>query len=1135
MTDPGLPVGPLGPSRVNASNQSGLMNTVTGNGPQYVAVHGGSIRVYNSTDNGTTSEVVLPAASVALWLNSLAAPLAMLDRHNELLRKRAAGTCDWVFESKPYVAWKQESSQCQILWMHGNFGCGKSVLASYIAHSLRKEAKATSDPACLYLSFCDEPDQKQPEFDQIIAAMIKQLVEQKEDRGIYVTADLNKHHQNYMDDPGSKQLPSSEIFELLLSRELEFSHQVYMIIDGLEYCNKAQSALIQMIQRLSLNMKVKVLFTTRSGEKLAGDLKHDQELHLDIEATQSDIRRYILYRIRTEKAMEFVFEEKQQDAGFLGKVVDHVLQETNGIFHLARSHVDWLSAHAFDVVTFERTLSELPKQGSDVFSNGIKHIENLNQDKTSGVNSNFKKLVIHVITWLLYRCNTTLLPIDDLRHSFAIQRRSADNVRFLKTKQPPPVRDYLRAEHDFICSSSCGGLVVMDKTKTVRFIHDSVQHHFREYYSKFELPNDPHAEIASQCLRYLLCEEVFPSSMTMNIVEEQLRKYPFLRYAANYWSHHLHKAKEKDCGELVSLAVEFLRDTTKVTNSFFFVELKQAQKVPNTGVTGLHAAVYFNCQSLAERLIQDGCDAAATCNEGQTPVHWAAKFRRDHRFLKLLLRSSGHPLEVVDQSGNTPLHLAVMAAKDATSQDSHRSLLRELLARESPHTNHSMIHKENYSKESPYIMALKGGSKYMYVTKELARHNRGETPLGSPLRVAMTHSPSADMFEAVVESLLKAGRDARINASSTLINTPLEDGWTPLVEATKRGLIDIISLLLRHGADVNVMDQDGKTPLRWAIKNNNIQVAELLIQHEPDLVRYPYADGLTPLIQATCRQLQSHVWLLLKYNAPLNSQDMYGRTALHWAVINSHDSVAWLLLSKGANPSLRSKNGLSPLDEAINRRHLSMTTLLCVVFKVDLHSVHAPLHRAVIGGDQEIVRLLLTTNLGDKKFLQAKDSRGLTALRYAMSSQRLFPIMKMLIIQFGASCEVRDETGATVLHYAIAAGVQHGEDLDELVHFLVKNAEGLINVQDHIHQLTPLMLAAEMGQHFHVYLLLQGGANMDLKNVSGLTARDIAERYGHGDTIDIFDRWKVERRTVGKMIEGAPGQQGFRNGDSEKV
>ena len=56
------------------------------------------------------------------------------------------------------------------------------------------------------------------------------------------------------------------------------------------------------------------------------------------------------------------------------------------------------------------------------------------------------------------------------------------------------------------------------------------------------------------------------------------------------------------------------------------------------------------------------------------------------------------------------------------------------------------------------------------------------------------------------------------------------EGETALIEAVESGKIDIVKLLIKKGAKINLQDDEGETALHEAIEEGNIEIAKFLIK-----------------------------------------------------------------------------------------------------------------------------------------------------------------------------------------------------------------------------------------------------------------------------------------------------------------
>jgi len=156
------------------------------------------------------------------------------------------------------------------------------------------------------------------------------------------------------------------------------------------------------------------------------------------------------------------------------------------------------------------------------------------------------------------------------------------------------------------------------------------------------------------------------------------------------------------------------------------------------------------------------------------------------------------------------------------------------------------------------------------------------------------------------------------------------------------------------------------------------------------------------------------------------------------------------LLKKGVNPNTLDANGNPMLLVAIRERSSKVIDVLL--------------------GDQNI-----DVDLSDKN--------GETPLMMASIDGNL-PLVKTLVTDHKA---LLDHIGWTPLHYACAKGQL------EVAQFLITN--GAIVDSMSLGNTTPLMMAVQSGNEQLVKLLLDKGADLQLRNSQGLTAIDIADVY----------------------------------------
>jgi uncharacterized protein len=143
---------------------------------------------------------------------------------------------------------------------------------------------------------------------------------------------------------------------------------------------------------------------------------------------------------------------------------------------------------------------------------------------------------------------------------------------------------------------------------------------------------------------------------------------------------------------------------------------------------------------------------------------------------------------------------------------------------------------------------------------------------------------------------------------------------------------DMAALRELSPAEANTRDQDGFTPLMQAVlaQDADPAVVKVLIDRGADVNASESLQGYTALHFAARDQKAALVRTLLDAGAEPDPVDVFGDTPLWRSVMNSSGDLATtrLLIDGGADPSVRNRNGISPLSLARDTGQDDMVRLL---------------------------------------------------------------------------------------------------------------------------------------------------------------------------------------------------------------
>ncbi|XP_073329538.1 uncharacterized protein ankrd50l isoform X2 [Pagrus major] len=288
------------------------------------------------------------------------------------------------------------------------------------------------------------------------------------------------------------------------------------------------------------------------------------------------------------------------------------------------------------------------------------------------------------------------------------------------------------------------------------------------------------------------------------------------------------------------------------------------------GRTALCLAAARGSVEVVRALLDRGLDENHKDDLGWTPLHAAAC--EGHRSVCAALTEQGSMARIgeMDIEGRTPLILA--------AQEGHWSTVRLLLEKRSP------IDHRAYNGHSALSAALLEGHAEV---AELLMRKGADTNVrdaeGRPL-----------LYLLVLEGRLEMATLLTEKGGVTLESRDSE-GRTALHVASWLGCVEMVDLLLKHGANPNAQDTEGRPPMHSVAWTGHGEVGHHLIE----------ASGVN--IDLACYQ---------------------GATALSIAAQEGHANIVAMLLERGANPDHMDKYGRTPVKVAGKRGHFRSVRLL---------------------------------------------------------------------------------------------------------------------------------------------------------------------------------------------------------------
>ncbi|KAL2075301.1 hypothetical protein VTL71DRAFT_244 [Oculimacula yallundae] len=498
------------------------------------------------------------------WLS----PPDFAQDYEKALVAREEDTAEWLFDDPMVESWKKSTFtystqgrfEQECLWVQGNPGYGKTVLAANAMSELKSEIESTWSPSStallpdvLYFFFRSGISTMNSSAAAHRALLAQILQTHRKDNAV-----LDQFMFAIEDTSSGQMIATEEEMNELLRVYTKYSgRECFIVLDGIDECSENEN-LIQSLLRLKQDSEVRMmLFSRPDVAALVRTVSTEQQLLIS-RKTSADIEVYL------NRKIALLQHERLLPANAnTSQLVGHLLTGADGMFLWARLMVSYLKCSALtrsqrvaviEHVILPEGLEAMYDRIGDLIGQGYQIEQNLAR---------------RVIIWLTF--TERRLTARELQGAI-VSSPDRQNV----TEDVEDIEEDLE-EFTKMVVMTCRGLIETERLRSpvdghmstfFRFIHLSAFEYFtgQEGRSKSVFSPtawDAHIEITCVCLYFLtfglpaqpLSKEL-GSNATMNDLSSA---FPFCNYAALHWTGHL-EATRFDPSQTVGDSAPTTRD-----------------------------------------------------------------------------------------------------------------------------------------------------------------------------------------------------------------------------------------------------------------------------------------------------------------------------------------------------------------------------------------------------------------------------------------------------------------------------------------------------------------------------------------------------------------------------------------------
>lgn len=243
------------------------------------------------------------------WLSSADFPAQQWDH----MQRREEETGLWFLNAPQFKDWIDGSGS--VLFCPGIPGAGKTMMAAIVVDHLQKTIQ-TPEIGVSYL-YCSYKRQEQQSTSSLLAAILKQLVQDKFSIAEPVTKLYDKH------EIGKTRPSADELFDVLKIVIKSYT-KTYVVLDALDECSDQEfdrNQLLKLCFMLQQDTNLNLMATSRKISDIVD--KFTGKPQLEVRADTADVKLYVKGQIaRLPKCIQGDTDLQERIAEKIAEVVD---------------------------------------------------------------------------------------------------------------------------------------------------------------------------------------------------------------------------------------------------------------------------------------------------------------------------------------------------------------------------------------------------------------------------------------------------------------------------------------------------------------------------------------------------------------------------------------------------------------------------------------------------------------------------------------------------------------------------------------------------------------------------------------------------------------------------------------------